>query len=128
MNTWRRFGILSAYGSCLAAFLFIISLYYSLPESDGAKQQGLFLTLLDPLILTFAFFVASVVAAIYWPVSAILLRKKEIKKSIIIIAATTAITIIFITPINPMYGFLASVISSLTAILACYAFLPNQTK
>lgn len=115
---WLLLGV-SLLGAFASAFMFVVTIYFSLPSTDLASGQGLFATFGDPFVIMIASTVAFFSGIIASPFVYFGLRRKNLKRVLPFVYGVVLLTITVVTPFSQMGGLCASYVTLLISVMFC---------
>ncbi len=92
-----KVGLLAFLGAALTMFAFLISMYYTLPLGDQARQMNLFFAILDPFVLTVAFPVAACGAAVAFPFAYFCLKERNVFNCSLFVSLISIVSLVILT-------------------------------
>jgi len=112
--------LLFGFGSAfLNAFLFIATLYYTLPPTDLAYGKGLFQTLGDPFVLSIAALIAFFAGLTASPLLYFCLRHRRLAVALPVVFGSVLLAVIGLTPVNPWLGLCGSFAALVASCTLC---------
>lgn len=111
MRYGAKVGALTLLGAFLTMVAYLVSLYYSLPLSDQARQMNLVSAILDPFVLTVALPVMVLGAAVAFPFAYFCLKERNVFNCSLFVSSISIVSVVVLT----MNGYI--IFSSISVIL-----------
>jgi hypothetical protein len=118
-HSYPRILLLTIAGALITAFVFVVTIYLSLPPTDSAYHQGMANTFADPFVLTVALFWALVSGLLVSPVLYFCLRRRRLALALPIVLSSTLITVVILTPVSAIFGLLGALVVTLASSVIC---------
>lgn len=111
--------VVSVVSAYLCAVVYIITLQLSLPRTDRAYGQSLFLTFFDPFVLIVANTGALVGGLLVFPVALFCLRSRDLLRCGVLVLSLTVAFLVGGTILSPRLGVLGAPVVAVAGLMFC---------
>lgn len=125
LNYGTKVWLLAFIGALITMFSFLVSNYFTLPPSDGARQMNVMCAIFDPFVLTVALPIAALGATAAFPLAYFCLKQRNVVNCSLFVNFISIVSIIILT-INK-YDVFMSIPRVLLILIPCFLickFLP----
>jgi len=125
LNYGTKVWLLAFLGALMTMFAFLVSNYFILPPSDGARQMNVMCAIFDPFVLTVALPIAALGATVVFPLAYFCLKQRNVVNCSLFVNIISIVSIIILT-INK-YDVFMSTPRILLILIPCFLlcrFLP----
>jgi hypothetical protein len=114
------------------AIVHVAAIQWSLPPTDGAYEQGLLLSILDPFVITIAGFFASIVAVAVFPIALFCLWYRDLLRCGLLVLGSCSLYVFVVTPFATLFAMYSAPILAVGILLFCrftpFLFLQPQHR
>lgn len=110
---------ISLIGAVATTLLYLLVLYFSLPETDEAKKYPVYYLIMDPFVLTVAIPVTLFGGMLAFVLSFFTLRHANLRKAIPIVFGAVFLTVVILTPFHSLAAWIGAFAVLIAAMIFC---------
>lgn len=110
---------ISLIGAIATTLLYLLVLYFSLPETDEAKKYPVYYLMMDPFVLTVAIPVTLFGGLLAFVLSLFTIRYADLRKAVPIIFGAVFVTIAALTPVHSLAASIGAFAVLIASMVCC---------